>query len=69
MPAAGQGASNRKVPQVAFKPDWTKHANAAPFTSRAAVYIVLVFYGAGLLFMAIPGFDFTRRVLCAMAMN
>ena len=24
-------ADNRKVPQVVFKPDWTKHRNAAPF--------------------------------------
>ncbi|MDQ0302485.1 DUF2493 domain-containing protein [Ancylobacter polymorphus] len=24
-------ADSRKVPQVAFKPDWTKHAKAAPF--------------------------------------
>ena len=24
-------ADNRKVPQVAFKPDWTRHAKAAPF--------------------------------------
>jgi hypothetical protein len=24
-------ADNRKVPQVAFKPDWTGHKNAAPF--------------------------------------
>ncbi len=28
---AATWASNRKVPQVAFKPDWTKHAKAAPF--------------------------------------
>jgi hypothetical protein len=24
-------ADNRKVAQVVFKPDWTKHRNAAPF--------------------------------------
>ncbi|HVB17637.1 MAG TPA: DUF2493 domain-containing protein [Stellaceae bacterium] len=24
-------ADNRKVPQVVFKPDWTRHRNAAPF--------------------------------------
>ena len=24
-------ADNRKVPQIAFKPDWTRHAKAAPF--------------------------------------
>jgi len=24
-------ADARKVPQVSFKPDWTRHAKAAPF--------------------------------------
>lgn len=28
---AAKWADARKVPQVAFKPDWTKHAKAAPF--------------------------------------
>jgi YspA, cpYpsA-related SLOG family len=28
---AAKWASNRKVPQIAFKPDWTKHGKAAPF--------------------------------------
>ena len=28
---AARWADTRKVPQVAFKPDWTKHAKAAPF--------------------------------------
>lgn len=28
---AAKWASNRKVPQIAFRPDWTKHAKAAPF--------------------------------------
>ena len=28
---ASRWADTRKVPQVAFKPDWTKHARAAPF--------------------------------------
>jgi hypothetical protein len=28
---AAKWAENRKVPQIAFKPDWTKHAKAAPF--------------------------------------
>ncbi|MGV7217484.1 DUF2493 domain-containing protein [Bradyrhizobium sp. UFLA05-112] len=28
---AAKWANNRKVPQIAFKPDWTKHAKAAPF--------------------------------------
>jgi len=25
-------ADSRKVPQIAFKPDWARHAKAAPFT-------------------------------------
>ena len=28
---AAKWADARKVPQIAFKPDWTKHAKAAPF--------------------------------------
>ncbi|WFU85649.1 DUF2493 domain-containing protein [Bradyrhizobium sp. CIAT3101] len=28
---AAKWASNRRVPQIAFRPDWTKHAKAAPF--------------------------------------
>jgi hypothetical protein len=28
---AARWADNRKTPQVAFKPDWAKHAKAAPF--------------------------------------
>jgi hypothetical protein len=28
---ASKWASSRTVPQIPFKPDWTKHANAAPF--------------------------------------
>ncbi len=28
---AAAWADNRKVPQIAFKPDWTKHNKAAPF--------------------------------------
>lgn len=35
-------------------------------TARAAVYIVLLLYVAGFLFLGIPGLDFTRRVLCVM---
>jgi hypothetical protein len=30
-------ATNRKVPQIAFKPDWTKHAKAAPFKRNDAM--------------------------------
>ena len=28
---AAKWADNRKVPQIAFKPDWTKHGKSAPF--------------------------------------
>ncbi|MBO4225318.1 DUF2493 domain-containing protein [Bradyrhizobium neotropicale] len=34
---ASKWASNRKVPQIAFKPDWTKHAKAAPFKRNDAM--------------------------------
>lgn len=34
---AGKWAHNRKVPQVAFKPDWIKHAKAAPFKRNDAM--------------------------------
>jgi hypothetical protein len=29
------------VPQIAFKPDWTKHAKAAPFKRNDAMLAVL----------------------------
>jgi len=46
-------ADHRKVPQVAFKPDWTKHAKAAPFKRNDAMLHVLpigviVFPGTGI---------------------
>jgi len=46
-------ADNRKVPQVAFKPDWTRHANAAPFKRNdvmldALPIGVMVFPGTGI---------------------
>src|SRR5712664_3369953 len=34
---ASKWAVNRKVPQIAFKPDWTKHAKAAPFKRNDAM--------------------------------
>ena len=37
---ASKWASNRNVPQVAFKPDWTKHAEAAPFKRNEALLAV-----------------------------
>jgi hypothetical protein len=50
---AAKWATNRKVPQVAFKPDWTKHAKAAPFKRNDAMLTVLpigvmVFPGTGI---------------------
>ena len=46
-------AGNRKVPQVAFKPDWTRHAKAAPFKRKDQLLDVLpigvvVFPGPGI---------------------
>jgi hypothetical protein len=46
-------AQTRKVAQVAFKPDWTKHAKAAPFRRNDAMLKalpigVLVFPGTGI---------------------
>src|SRR5215475_12961181 len=38
---AAKWANNRKVPQIAFKPDWTKHAKAAPFKRNDAMLTVL----------------------------
>jgi SLOG family YspA-like protein len=50
---ATKWASNRKVPQIGFKPDWTKHAKAAPFKRNDAMLDVLpigvmVFPGTGI---------------------
>jgi len=50
---AAKWADTRKVPQVAFKPDWTKHAKAAPFKRNDAMLDVLpigviVFPGTGI---------------------
>jgi hypothetical protein len=33
---AAKWADNRKVPQIAFKPDWRRHAKAAPFKRNDA---------------------------------
>ena len=38
---AAKWADNRKVPQIAFKPDWAKHAKAAPFRRNDAILEVL----------------------------
>ncbi|EXL02174.1 hypothetical protein BG46_07825 [Brucella anthropi] len=50
---AAKWADNRKVRQVAFKPDWTRHAKAAPFKRNDAMLEtlpvgVLVFPGTGI---------------------
>jgi hypothetical protein len=50
---AAKWATNRKVPQIAFKPDWTKHAKAAPFRRNDALLAalpigVMVFPGTGI---------------------
>ena len=46
-------ADNRKVPQIAFKPDWTRHAKAAPFKRNdqmleAMPIGLIVFPGSGI---------------------
>jgi len=46
-------ANNRKVPQIAFKPDWTRHGKAAPFKRNDQLLAVMpigvvVFPGSGI---------------------
>ncbi len=66
-------ADNRKVTQVAFKPDWSRHAKAAPFKRNDAMLDVLpigvvVFPGTGIQDnlvdkarkLGIPVFDFRK---------
>jgi hypothetical protein len=50
---AARWADHRNVPQIAIKPDWTKHAKAAPFKRNDAMLTVLpigvmVFPGTGI---------------------
>ena len=50
---AAKWADTRKVPQIAFKPDWTKHAKAAPFKRNDQMLEVLpigviIFPGSGI---------------------
>lgn len=50
---AARWADNRKVPQIGFKPDWTKHGKAAPFKRNDAMLNVLpigvlIFPGSGI---------------------
>ena len=66
-------ADNRKITQVAFKPDWTKHQKAAPFKRNDQLLDVLpigvvVFPGSGISDnladkarkLGIPLFDFRK---------
>ena len=66
-------ADNRKVTQIAFKPDWTRHAKAAPFKRNDQLLDVLpigviVFRGSGIQDnladkarrLGIPVFDFRK---------
>lgn len=70
---AARWADTRKVPQVAFKPDWTRHGKAAPFKRNDAMLDVLpigliVFPGTGIQDnladkarkLGIPVFDFRK---------
>ena len=50
---AAKWAEHRKVPQIAFKPDWVQHGKAAPFKRNDAMLDVLpiglfVFAGTGI---------------------
>ena len=50
---AARWADTRKVPQIAFKPDWTKHAKAAPFKRNDQMLAVMpigviIFPGTGI---------------------
>jgi YspA, cpYpsA-related SLOG family len=50
---AAKWAANRKVSQIAFKPDWTRHAKAAPFKRNDAMLAqrpigVMHFPGSGI---------------------
>ena len=71
---AARWADHRKVPQIAFKPDWTKHAKAAPFKRNDQMLDVLpvgvmVFPGTGIQEnladkarkMGIPVWRFTKE--------
>ena len=72
---ASKWADARKVAQVAFKPDWTRHAKAAPFKRNDQMLDILpigvvVFPGTGIVRtisptrrskMGIPLFDFRKE--------
>jgi hypothetical protein len=67
-------ADNRKVPQIVFKPDWARHAKAAPFKRNDQLLDVMpigviVFPGSGISDniadkakkLGIPVYDFRTR--------
>lgn len=71
---AAKWAYNRKIVQVAFKPDWTKHGKAAPFKRNDAMLEILpigviVFPGTGIQDnfadkarkLGINAYDFRRK--------
>jgi hypothetical protein len=53
-------ADNRKVPQIAFKPDWTRHAKAAPFKRNDQMLDVWTFCRSASLSSRAPA---SRRTL------
>ncbi|WP_019960603.1 DUF2493 domain-containing protein [Woodsholea maritima] len=72
---AAKWAETRKVPQVAFKPDWTRHGKAAPFKRNDAILNVLpigviLFPGTGIQDnfadkakkLGITAFDFRKQM-------
>lgn len=72
---AAKWAETRDVPQVAFKPDWTRHGKAAPFKRNDAILDVLpigviVFPGTGIQDnfadkakkLGITAFDFRKQM-------
>jgi YspA, cpYpsA-related SLOG family len=71
---AAKWAETRTVPQVVFKPDWTKHAKAAPFKRNDQILDVLpigviIFPGSGIQDnfadkarkLGIRAYDFRRK--------
>jgi YspA, cpYpsA-related SLOG family len=71
---AAKWAETRKVPQVAFKPDWTRHVKAAPFKRNDLILDVLpigviIFPGTGIQDnfadkarkLGIKAFDFRKK--------
>jgi hypothetical protein len=55
-------ANNRKVPQIVFKPDWTRHAKAAPFRRNDQILGVLPIDCVGA--PCLPALGRISRVCC-----